>query len=99
MSTPSRSVETKRNSVLVVEQALEVLAIRRGSHARGNPLQIAGRDVSEVVGDLLDARDLEPLALLDRLDVVRGLEERLVGAGIEPRDAAAEALDVQVTHL
>ena len=45
------------------------------------------------IGDLLRTGDLEALALLDHLDEVRRVEERLVRAGVEPSGAAREHLD------
>src|SRR5206468_5573079 len=47
--------------------------------------------------NLFDARHHQTLALLDRLDVVVRLQQRLVGAGIEPRDTARQLFDVQLT--
>ena len=63
--------------------------------ALGELPETAGVDVAHAVGDLLGAGDLEALALLDRLDEQAGLEQRLVGAGIEPRGAAAQQLDLE----
>ena len=54
--------------------------------------------VNEDVG--VDRGLLNPsLPLLDGLDEVRSLEQRLVGAGVEPGDAAPEQLDVQLAPL
>ena len=44
------------------------------------------------IGDLLGAGDLQSLPALDRLDVLRRLEQRFVRAGVEPRHAAAHHL-------
>src|SRR5690606_35565374 len=49
--------------------------------------------------DLLEARDLEPLPLLDRGDEVGRGEQRVVRAGVEPCEAAAQPLDVQRAAL
>src|SRR4029453_10612910 len=39
-------------------------------------------------GDFLGAGDLEPLPALDRLDEMRGLEQRVVRPSVEPGEAA-----------
>ena len=52
-------------------------------------------DPAVAVGDLLQAGDLEALALLDGLDVDRGVGQGVVGAGVEPGEAAAEGLDLE----
>ena len=59
--------------------------------ARASRVDVGGRDVAHAVGDLLEARDHQALALLDGLDEVRRLHQRLVRAGVEPRDAARRA--------
>ena len=43
-----------------------------------------------VHGDFFEAGDLEALALFDSLDVVGGFHQAVVGAGVEPGEAAAE---------
>jgi hypothetical protein len=39
-------------------------------------------DIAHMVGDFLDAGDLEALAHLDRADIFAGFQEILVGAGV-----------------
>src|SRR2546425_11186386 len=82
-------------SRLGLEKAHEVLAVEILLHRGGDAQDVLGRDVAHLEGDLLDAGHHEPLPLLDRLDERRGLKQRLVGPGVEPRDSAAEALDVE----
>jgi hypothetical protein len=53
-------------------------------------------DEAHIERDLLRAGHLQVLPLLDRLDEGRGLQESLVGAGVEPGHPAAELLDVQL---
>src|SRR5262245_56303530 len=79
----------------IVQQAAQVLAVGVVLHGVGDAQDVDGADQAQLVGDLLDARDHEPLPLLDGLDERRGLQERLVSAGVEPGDAAAQLLDVQ----
>src|SRR5262249_62346098 len=86
-------------SGLGLEEANEVLAVEVFLHRRGDAQDILGRDVTHLEGDLLDARHHETLSLLDGLDERRGLKQRLVRPGVEPRDAAAEAFDVQRAGL
>ena len=57
---------------------------------------LRGVDESHPVGDLFQAGDLQPLALLDDLDEVGRLQERLVGAGVQPGHAAAEDLAAEL---
>ena len=64
---------------------------------RASRLQLLGGDVVHAIGDFLEAADHQALPLLDRLDEVRRLHERLVRAGVEPRDAAPETLDAQLS--
>src|SRR2546427_6035201 len=49
------------------------------------------------VRDLLDAGDHEPLAVLDRLDERGRLQQRFVRPRVEPRDPAAELLDLELS--
>src|SRR5215210_1537711 len=60
---------------------------------------LVGGHVTLVERDLLEAHDLEALAVLDGADERRRLLKHLVGPGIEPRKAAAEALDAQVPAI
>jgi hypothetical protein len=60
------------------------------------PGEVVAPDPALVERDLLEARDLEALTVLDRLDEVRCLEQRLVRPGVEPRHAAAHQLDAQL---
>src|SRR5579859_2723619 len=52
---------------------------------------------SAAVGDLLGARDLESLALLDGLNESGGLDERVMSSGIEPGDSPAHDFGVQLS--
>ena len=65
-------------------------------HGSGEPLHLFAGDEPFQEGDLLDAGDFESLALLDRFHEVGGFEKRLVGSGIEPGEAAAQHLDVEL---
>ena len=58
-----------------------------------------GVDPALAPGDLLDAGDLQALAVLDHVDELRGLEERVVGPGVEPGRPAAEHLHVKAAGL
>src|SRR5213075_2770262 len=69
-------------------------------------LELARVDKPHAIGDFLRAGDLEPLPALDGLDEVRGFEQRLVCAGIEPGESASErnraelaALQIVVEHV
>src|SRR5437870_9866610 len=82
---------------LRLDQAQQVLPVGVVLHRLGDAHDVVRRDVAHAVRDLLDAGDHESLALLDRLDERRGLQERLVSARVEPRDPAAELLDAELS--
>src|SRR5918995_160954 len=75
-----------------LDQAQEVLSVGILAHRLGDPHHVERRDVAHLEGDLLEARDHQPLPVLDRLDEGGRLQERLVRARVEPGDAAAEPL-------
>src|SRR5262249_42632860 len=79
--------------------ANEILAIGRGLHRFGQPQQLLGIDETLNEGDFLRAGHLQPLPLLDALADLLSLQQRLMRAGVEPRIAAAEALDVKIAAL
>ncbi len=64
-------------------------------HRLGELAELLRCDPAVAVGDLLKAGDLEALALLNGLDVDRGVGQGVVGAGVEPGEAAAEGLDLE----
>src|SRR6185369_4523368 len=90
-----RGPEDSTRSRLAREHAQQVLAVRVVAHRLGDALDVGRADPAHAVGDLLETRHHQSLARLDRLDEGRGLQQRLMGAGVEPGHAAAELLDVQ----
>ena len=62
-------------------------------------MKLVERDVTQPQRDLLGAGDAHALPLLQDLDEMAGFDQRGVGAGIEPRKAAAEHLDKQIAAL
>src|SRR5262249_19167283 len=82
----------------VVDETAQIVAVRVAAHRGRQPQHVGRGDIAHPKRDLLDAGDHEPLALLQRLDEVRRLQERLVRPGVEPRDTPAEALDVQLAR-
>ncbi len=84
--------------VLAVQQAEQVLAVAV-VEAVGQGCELLGGDEALVEGDLFEAGDLQALALFDRRDEVGRLEQRSLGAGVEPGEAAAEQLDVELALL
>ena len=74
------------------EQVLPILVLQ---HRLGDLSELLRGDPAVAAGDLLQAGDLEALALLDGLDVDRGVGKGVVGAGVEPGEAAAEGLDLE----
>src|SRR6185312_11317331 len=77
-------------------QVLAVLALRQGV---GQLAKLLSVDPAAAIGDLLQAADAQALALLDRPDELAGLDQAVVGAGVEPGEAAAQQLDVQLAGV
>ena len=67
-----------------------MLAVDRLAVGLRGLLQLGGRDPAVLPGDLLGDRDRQVLGVLDGADELRRLVERLHGAGVQPRVAAAE---------
>ena len=65
----------------------------------GQGEELVSVDEALAEGDLLDAGDLEALAAFHDMDELRGLEQGVVGARIEPGEAAAEPLDMELARL
>src|SRR6266487_4459654 len=100
MRTSGRSAGTTRtDSDLVLEHAEQVLSVGARFHRPREPKEVGLADVAHAKRDLLEARHHQSLSLFDRLDVVARLDERFVRAGIEPRDAARELLDVELLAI
>src|SRR3546814_16794092 len=80
--------------VSAVDQVEQVLPVAVLGQRPGERLELRGIDPSVVVGNLLRAAHAQDLARIDGLDVVRGLQQRLVLASVEPRVAAAKKSEV-----
>ena len=79
--------------------AQQVLAVAALRERLGELEQSIGVDEAVAPGDLLHARHFQSLPLLDDAHEHAGIEQRIVGAGIEPGRAAPEPLDVQRSEL
>jgi len=66
--------------VLLFGDAQQVGAVARLAHRLAQALEVLAADPALEVCDLLEAGDLEPLALLERLDEGAGLEQRIDAA-------------------
>ena len=75
-----------------IQKILSVLVL---AHWEGDFLELFPGDPAVAEGDFFQAGDLEALALFDHFDIGRGFGERLVRAGVQPGEAAAEGLDEQ----
>src|SRR5262249_11545311 len=73
----------------------QILSVPRTRKRQGEALELRRIDETRPVGDLLRAAHLQSLPLLDRLDEHRGLQQRLMRAGIKPGYAAAEELHTE----
>ena len=67
-----------------------MLAVDRLAVGLSGLLQLGGGDPAVLPGDLLGDRDRQVLGVLHGADELRRLVERLHGAGVQPRVAAAE---------
>src|SRR5579872_2874771 len=97
MSSAPRRKKLARRAFL--EDLPEVLAVRAAGVELRELLHLAGVDPALQEGDFLDTGDLQSLASLERLDELRRRQQRLVGAAVQPGDAAAEELDSDVAAL
>src|SRR5437763_12235327 len=98
-TTPGIADGTNFTLRLLLDEMPQVLAVCARRHRLRKPQHVGGGDVAEPERDLLQTRDHEPLPVFDSLDVIGSLHERFVRAGIEPRDAPAEALHRQLAAL
>src|SRR2546423_7308634 len=83
----------------VVKNAEKVRAVFAFSSLIGEAMELRRIDEFLCKRDLLNAGHLQALALFQRLDEDGAGEERVVGAGVEPGDAAAHALDLERAAL
>src|SRR3977135_1985277 len=97
--TSGSSVGANRTLGSLRKRANQVLAVPARLHRTRQLFERAGRDVPHPVRDLLQARHHQSLSLFDRVNIVGGLHERLVRAGVQPGDAARELLDVKLRSL
>src|SRR5512141_3157291 len=74
----------------------EVLPVPVLQHRLCQRLELLRADPTRAVRNLLRARDLQALALLERRDELARLEQAVVGAGIEPGIATAHDLDAEL---
>ena len=84
---------------VVLEHAEEILTVGARFHGDREPLELGRGDVAHSVRNLFETRDHQALPLLNRVNVIGCLHERVVRAGIEPRDAARQLLHVQLPAL
>ena len=68
-------------------------------HRLGQSLELRGVDPALAERDFLRAGDFQSLALLDRRDELAGVEQAVVGAGVEPGVAAPQRLHLQPALL
>src|SRR5918994_1158034 len=75
----------------------EILAVGGLFQWFGKPKQLLGVDEAFDKGYFLGAGNLQTLAFLDDVNELRSLEQRFMGAGIEPGVAAAESPGMEFT--
>ncbi len=76
-------------SDLLLRKSTEVLPIGILASAAGEIGELLGSDETLSPGDLLDAGDLQALPFFEGFDEGAGLEQGVMGAGVEPGEAAA----------
>ena len=79
----------------LLRQPQQILAILVLAHGFGEGAELVGGDPALAEGDGFEAGDLQAGAFLDGLDEDRGFGEGVVGAGVEPGEAAAQGLDLE----
>ena len=82
-----------------VEEFQKVLPVLVPEHRLRKLTELRGRDPAVMVGDALQAGDLEALTFLDDLHEDRGLGQRVVRARVQPREAALKRLHLQLAAL
>src|SRR4051812_3227796 len=97
--TPGSSSSMKRMSVSVLQHAQQVLTVGTRGQTCRQPPQLVGVDVAHVIRDFLYRGDEQTLPLFHRLHEIRGVDERVVRAGVEPGDAARQGLHVQLSPI
>src|SRR3546814_19900767 len=79
-----------------VQQVLAVVVL---AQRLGEAAELVGGDEALAPGDLLQAGDLQALAMLAGLHELRGVDEAVVGAGVQPGKAPPGALHLQLPGL
>ena len=96
---PGRSVGMTRMSDVLFEHVEEILSVGARCHAPCESADVIRRYVAHPVRNLLEACNHQSLSLFDRLHIVGGLDQRIVGSGVEPSDATPKPFDVQLPAL
>src|SRR5207237_7665804 len=84
---------------LLGEHAPEIVPVARLFVLARERLELRGVDEAGAPGDFFGAGDLQALAALDGLDEVRGFQQRLVRARVEPGHAALHRHDLELAAL
>src|SRR5690606_29527192 len=82
-----------------LQQVEEVAAIAALLQRLGQCAQLPVVDPAVAPGDLLGTAHAQALALLDRLHVARGFDQRFVRAGVQPGITATEPFELQAALL
>src|SRR4051794_27574793 len=83
----------------IVEKREQIAAIAISRERAAKPLEHRSVDVTHSIRDLLGACDLESLSALDRFDILRRFEQRLVRAGVEPCHAASHDFALELAQF
>src|SRR5688500_8799743 len=84
-TTPSRSSWRTSSPLMIPRAAAQIGGIFGIAELVGPAIQVVRLEIAELECDLLEAHDLQALALFDRADERAGVVQAVVRAGVEPR--------------
>src|SRR6185436_2334074 len=82
-----------------VRHAQQIVAVAALAQRFTEGAKLGGVDPTLLEGDLLDAADAQALALFDGAYELPGLDQAVMGAGVEPGEAAAKDFHAQLAGL
>src|SRR5579883_2775922 len=78
---------------VIFKKSKQVFSITVFRQRFGQLLQLFLINEAHPIGDLFGAANLHSLALLNRFDKHRGMQQRVVCSGVEPSESAPQNLD------
>ena len=93
------SPANRRGLQFLFGQIQKIFSVVVLGHRLGEGGELGLGDPAALVGDFLDTGNFQALTLLDDLDEGGGFGKGVVGAGVEPGEAALQGLHHQVLLL